>query len=79
VDQEARLGGKSRASASVANGRLPVATKLFYGLGSIAYGAKDGAFKSFLLIYYNQVVGLSASLVAGAILLAWSPTRCWTP
>jgi GPH family glycoside/pentoside/hexuronide:cation symporter len=70
VDQEARLGGKSRASASVANGRLPVATKLFYGLGSIAYGAKDGAFKSFLLIYYNQVVGLSASLVAGAILLA---------
>jgi GPH family glycoside/pentoside/hexuronide:cation symporter len=51
-------------------GGCPISTKLFYGFGSIAYGAKDGAFKSFLLIYYNQVVGLPAGLVAGAILLA---------
>nr|WP_295106496.1 MFS transporter [uncultured Caulobacter sp.] len=50
--------------------RLPIGTKLFYGFGSIAYGVKDGAFKSFLLIYYNQVVGLPAGLVASAILLA---------
>lgn len=50
--------------------KLPLSTKLFYGFGSIAYGAKDGAFKSFLLIYYNQVIGLPAGLVAGAILLA---------
>ena len=50
--------------------RLPVGTKLLYGFGSVAYGVKDGAFKSFLLIYYNQVVGLPAGLVASAILLA---------
>jgi hypothetical protein len=50
--------------------RLPVGTKLLYGVGSVAYGVKDGAFKSFLLIYYNQVVGLPAGLVASAILLA---------
>lgn len=50
--------------------RLPMGTKLFYGFGSIAYGVKDGAFKSFLLIYYNQVIGLPAGLVASAILLA---------
>jgi len=50
--------------------RLPVGTKLLYGFGSVAYGVKDGAFKSFLLIYYNQVIGLPAGLVASAILLA---------
>jgi GPH family glycoside/pentoside/hexuronide:cation symporter len=68
--QYARDKGGASAPARSIQGRLPVSTKLFYGLGSIAYGAKDGAFKSFLLIYYNQVVGLSAGLVAGAILLA---------
>jgi Na+/melibiose symporter-like transporter len=70
LDQHARARGDKAAPARSAGGRLPVSTKLFYGLGSIAYGAKDGAFKSFLLIYYNQVVGLPAGLVAGAILLA---------
>lgn len=50
--------------------RLSVATKAAYGLGSIAYGIKDAAFKSFLLIYYNQVIGLPSQLVASAILLA---------
>jgi hypothetical protein len=50
--------------------RLSVGTKLLYGFGSVAYGVKDGAFKSFLLIYYNQVIGLPAGLVASAILLA---------
>lgn len=50
--------------------KIPLHTKLFYGVGSIAYGAKDGAFKSFLLLYYNQVIGLPAGLVAAAILFA---------
>lgn len=65
--------GEKRRAAGGATGkteRLPLPTKLFYGFGSIAYGIKDGAFKSFLLIYYNQVIGLPATLVAGAILLA---------
>ena len=64
----ARVG--QEALAGSAAGRVPVSTKLFYGFGSIAYGAKDGAFKSFLLIYYNQVIGVPAGLVASAILLA---------
>jgi Na+/melibiose symporter-like transporter len=68
--QHARDEGGASAPARSAQWRLPISTKLFYGLGSIAYGAKDGAFKSFLLIFYNQVVGLPAGLVAGAILLA---------
>ena len=45
-------------------------TKLFYGFGSIAYGIKDNGFRALLLIYYNQVVGLPASLVATAIMIA---------
>jgi Na+/melibiose symporter-like transporter len=45
-------------------------TKLFYGFGSIAYGVKDNGFRALLLIYYNQVVGLPANMVAGAIMIA---------
>jgi Na+/melibiose symporter-like transporter len=45
-------------------------TKVFYGTGSIGYGIKDVAFRSFLLLYYNQVVGVRAELVSFAILVA---------
>ncbi|MGE0044297.1 MAG: MFS transporter [Hyphomonadaceae bacterium] len=61
----------SGAPASpVAPLKLNRATKLFYGFGSIAYGVKDGGFRSFLLLYYNQVVGLEAHLVGLAIMTA---------
>lgn len=45
-------------------------TKLFYGFGAVAYGAKDNGFRGLLLIYYNQVLGLPAALVATAIMIA---------
>ena len=45
-------------------------TKLFYGFGSVGYGVKDVAFRSFLLLYYNQVIGVRADLVSFAILVA---------
>ena len=32
----------------------------FYGLGAIAYGIKDNGFSVFLLLFYNQVIGLDA-------------------
>ena len=41
--------------------RTNLATRLYYGSGSIAFGVKDNAFAYFLLIYYNQVLGLSAT------------------
>ena len=41
-----------------------------YGFGSIAYGVKDNGFSYFLMFYYNQVLGLSASLAGTAILIA---------
>lgn len=49
---------------------LRLHTKLLYGFGSMAYGVKDVAFRTFLLIYYNQVVGVPAEVVSLAILLA---------
>src|SRR5580704_7148791 len=41
-----------------ADRKLSLATKLFYGLGSVAFGVKDNEFSYLLLIFYNQVVGL---------------------
>lgn len=45
-------------------------TKLAYGFGSVAYGIKDAAFRTFLLLYYNQVIGVPAGLVSAAIMAA---------
>lgn len=50
--------------------RISLTTKIFYGFGSIAYGIKDGGFRSLLLIYYNQVIGLPVAKVALAIMIA---------
>ena len=33
-------------------------TQFFYGFGSIAVGIKNNLLGTFLLIYYNQVLGL---------------------
>jgi len=49
--------------------RPTVTTKLFYAFGSIAYGVKDNGFSFFLLLYYNQVLGLPERLVGLAIML----------
>ena len=49
---------------------LPFRTKLFYGFGSVAFGVKDNGFSYLLLLFYNQVVGLSAPLVGLAIMIA---------
>jgi glycoside/pentoside/hexuronide:cation symporter, GPH family len=51
-------------------GRVPLHIKVFNGLGSIAYGVKDNGFSTFLLIFYNQVIGLDASLVSLALMMA---------
>lgn len=49
---------------------LKKSTQIVYGVGSVAYGIKDVAFRSFLLIYYNQVIGAPAALVSAAIMVA---------
>ncbi len=49
---------------------LPLRLKLAHGLGSIAYGVKDSGFSTFLLLFYNQVLGLPATMVSTALMLA---------
>lgn len=50
--------------------KTPLSTKLFYGLGAVAFGVKQNGFAFFLLIYYNQVLGLSEKSVGLAIMVA---------
>lgn len=50
--------------------KLPLGTKLLYGLGTIAFGIKDHGFNALLMIYYNQVLGLPAAWVGTAIMIA---------
>ena len=50
--------------------RVPFLTKIAYGIGAMAYGIKDNGFSVFLLLYYNQVVGLPAGLVGSVIAVA---------
>jgi len=49
---------------------LPMRIKLANGFGSVAFGVKDTGFSFFLLIYYNQVLGMDAALVSTALLIA---------
>ena len=53
-----------------ATGHVPFATKIAYGVGAIAYGIKENGFSTFLLLYYNQVVGLPAGTVGLVIAVA---------
>jgi Na+/melibiose symporter-like transporter len=47
-----------------------LSTKFYYGSGATAFGVKDAAVNYFLLIYYNQVLGLEAYLAGLALALA---------
>ena len=50
--------------------RLNAAVKLNFGVGQVAEGVKTCSFSTFLLFYYNQVLGLSGDLAGAAIALA---------
>ena len=50
--------------------RATKSTQFFYGFGSIAVGIKNNLLGTFLLIYYNQVLGLDAITVSFAFFVA---------
>ncbi|MCH2097491.1 MAG: MFS transporter, partial [Pseudomonadales bacterium] len=54
----------------VRQGPVPTSSRFFQALGSLPDTLKNFAFNTFLLFYYNQVLGLSASLASLAITLA---------
>jgi GPH family glycoside/pentoside/hexuronide:cation symporter len=50
--------------------KLSFRSRFSFGFGSLAFGIKDGGFATFLLLYYNQVIGLPAASVGLAIMAA---------
>ena len=50
--------------------KLPFGTKIFWGFGQVGEGVKNAAFNSYLLFYYNQILGVSATLTALALAIA---------
>ena len=50
--------------------KVSLGSKLAYGFGSIAFGVKNNGFDYFLLFFYSQVLGVSASLVSAALAIA---------
>ncbi len=55
--------------AAPAPRRLRNSVMAAYGFGAVAYGVKDAGFGTFLLLFYNQVVGLPSATV-GAVIMA---------
>jgi Na+/melibiose symporter-like transporter len=50
--------------------RVSLPTRVAFGAGSVAFGVKDNGFSYFLLIYYNQVLGLPATAAGAALMIA---------
>ncbi|MCP5432992.1 MAG: MFS transporter [Alphaproteobacteria bacterium] len=50
--------------------RVGRTTKFAYGFGAVAFGVKDLGFAYFLMIFYNQVLGLPASAAGLALMIA---------
>ncbi|MYE82606.1 MAG: hypothetical protein F4X36_12380, partial [Gammaproteobacteria bacterium] len=57
-------------SGVTATRSLGLSTKTAYWVGQLAEGLKSTTFALFLLFYYNQVLGLSGSLCAIALMMA---------
>lgn len=54
----------------VETGKPSLATRLAYGIGGAAGGIKNNGFEYVLLLFYSQIMGLSAVLVAAALWIA---------
>lgn len=57
-------------STAPAARRLSAGTMAAYGFGAVAYGVKDSGFGTFLLLFYNQMVGLPSATVGFVVMLA---------
>ena len=60
----------SAAGNAPAQRRLSPGTMASYGVGAAAYGVKDSGFGTFLLLFYNQVVGVPAATVGFVVMCA---------
>jgi Na+/melibiose symporter-like transporter len=58
---------------------LRVHTKISYGIGQLGEGIKNSSFELFLFFYYNQVLGVSATLAGAATLVALAIDAVFDP
>jgi GPH family glycoside/pentoside/hexuronide:cation symporter len=55
---------------AASQGRVPLSTRAFLGFGLAAEGTQNIAFNTFVLFYYNKVLGLSGTWTGAALFLA---------
>ncbi len=58
--------------AQIRLGKVPISTKIFQAIGAMPEALKNFAFSTFILLYYNQILGLDAfkaSMATGAALM----------
>ncbi|MXY05070.1 MAG: MFS transporter [Gammaproteobacteria bacterium] len=65
-----RVAGGGYRRADTRAGALPLSTRLFQGSGGMPDALKQFAFSTFLLFYYNRVLGMDAYLVSLALMVA---------
>jgi len=70
TDQTLVSGTGNYRQDKVRQGRVSLATKIFQGVGSLPGSHKDFAFNSLLLLYYNQILAVSATTVATVLAVA---------
>lgn len=63
----AGIGSRAAGSGSRAAPPMTLATQVSYGVGAAANGIKSAAFTTYLMFFYNQIIGVSASVVSIAI------------
>ncbi|HEU0044598.1 MFS transporter [Sphingomonas sp.] len=68
--EQAAPGGATVARRATSDAPpISLGTQISYGIGAGANGIKNAAFTTYLMFYYNQVIGVSASVVSAAIAL----------
>ena len=59
--------GETYQRAKTRVGKVPISTKAFQAVGATTESLKGFAFGTFLLLYYNQILGVSAFKASAAI------------
>ncbi len=60
-------------------GKISIATKFYQGIGALPESLKNFAFNTFLLFYYNQILGLNAYKASVAIATALTIDAAFDP
>ena len=67
VSVPGKTGVTGGAGAAPPARRLKSGTMASYGFGAAAYGVKDSGFGTFLLLFYNQVIGVPVTKPASSL------------